>query len=215
MSSGENPNIYLERPRAMGWVYLVYLLKRKKKKVFYPEMKRKVFYYQIELKLELEKKRRHFNWMLQSSSRCYNSTVTHSTSLWLLFLVSDQQRRALEHTFIALNSISTQHCHTHQKYTGSLQKYGCLYIPDTQWWSHGVGKRNLKSEDFLPTICLRANVKTMFKNNWNIQLKHWQKVNQFVLVAENLSIYDTEETPPWHFHDNPEKHQVLYCKWWI
>ena len=55
-----------------------------------------------------------------STTGHYNSTGTHSTSLWLAFLTSIQQGRALEHAFLALNSVS-MHCHAYQKYIGSLQ----------------------------------------------------------------------------------------------
>ena len=44
----------------------------------------------------------------------------HSTSLWLAFLTSVQQGRALEHALIEVISTST-HCHAYWKYTGSLQ----------------------------------------------------------------------------------------------
>ena len=49
-----------------------------------------------------------------------NSTGTHSTSLWLAFLASVQQGRALKRAFVALNGTST-HCHAYWKYSGSLQ----------------------------------------------------------------------------------------------
>ena len=55
------------------------------------------------------------HWTIQQ----HNNTGTHSTSLWLAFLASVQQGRALEHTFIVLNSMST-HCHGYRKYTRSL-----------------------------------------------------------------------------------------------
>ena len=49
-----------------------------------------------------------------------NSTGMHSTSLWLVFLASIQQGRAMEHAFLALNSMS-MHCQAYQKYIGGLQ----------------------------------------------------------------------------------------------
>ena len=54
----------------------------------------------------------------------YNSTGTYSTSLWLAFLASIQQEKALEHTFVELNGMKT-HCRI---YTGSLQKLIPLYL---------------------------------------------------------------------------------------
>ena len=68
--------------------------------------------------------------LIDSTTGHYNSASTHSTSLWLAFLTSVQQGRALERGFIGLNSMS-MHCHAYRKYTGSL----CLYILDMQWWS--------------------------------------------------------------------------------
>ena len=55
-----------------------------------------------------------------STTGFYNSTGMHSTSLWLAFLASVQQERALEHAFLAQNSMS-MHCHAYHKYIGSLQ----------------------------------------------------------------------------------------------
>ena len=67
--------------------------------------------------------------LINSTTGHYNSTGTHSTSLWLAFLTSVQQGRALECSFISLDNMSIN-CHGHQP-----QKYGCLNIPNAQLWS--------------------------------------------------------------------------------
>ena len=72
---------------------------------------------------------------IKSTTGYYYSIGTHSTSLWLAFLANIQQRRALEHGFIVLNSTST-HCHAYQKYTGSLQKTDASIF---QTYSGGFG----------------------------------------------------------------------------
>ena len=58
--------------------------------------------------------------LIDSTTGHHNSTVTHCTRLWLAFLVSIQEGRALECTFLMLNSTST-YWHAYHKYTGSLQ----------------------------------------------------------------------------------------------
>jgi len=58
--------------------------------------------------------------LIDSTTRHYNSTDTHSASLWLAFLTSAQQGRALEHSFVVLNGVST-HCYAYWKYTRSLR----------------------------------------------------------------------------------------------
>ena len=50
----------------------------------------------------------------------YTITDTHSSSLWLSFLVIVQQGRLLERAFEALNGTGT-HCHAYRKYTGNLR----------------------------------------------------------------------------------------------
>ena len=49
--------------------------------------------------------------LTNSTTRHYYSIGSHSSSLWSAFLTSIQQGRALEHAFIALNSMGI-HCHT-------------------------------------------------------------------------------------------------------
>ena len=62
-----------------------------------------------------------YRWLNQQLDIIIALHGTHSTSLWLSFLASIQQGRALECGFIVLNSMST-HWHAYRKYTGSLQK---------------------------------------------------------------------------------------------
>ena len=62
---------------------------------------------------------RHLPPLNNSTTGHYNCTGMHSTSLWLAFLASVQQGRALERAFIVVNSMSTN-CHAFRKYTGSL-----------------------------------------------------------------------------------------------
>ena len=57
--------------------------------------------------------------MIDSTTECYNSIDSHSSSFWSAFLASEQQGRALELDFIALNSTGMD-CHAYRKYTGSL-----------------------------------------------------------------------------------------------
>ena len=52
--------------------------------------------------------------LIASTTEHYNSTGTHSTKLWSAFLTSVQQGRALDCTFVLLNSMGTD-CHTYQK----------------------------------------------------------------------------------------------------
>ena len=67
-----------------------------------------------------------------STTGFYNSTGMHSTSFWLAFLASVQQERALEHAFLAHNSMN-MHCHAYQKYIGSLWNTDTfIIIPDLQ-----------------------------------------------------------------------------------
>ena len=49
--------------------------------------------------------------LTNSTTRHYYSIGSHSASLWPAFLTSVQQGRALEHAFVALNSMG-MHCHT-------------------------------------------------------------------------------------------------------
>jgi len=49
-------------------------------------------------------------WLIDSTTGHYNSIGSHSSSLWSVFLASVQQGRALERTFVALNSTG-MHCH--------------------------------------------------------------------------------------------------------
>ena len=56
-------------------------------------------------------------WLIDSTTGHYNTIGSHSSSLWSALSV--QEGRALECTLIALNSTG-MHCHTYQKYTGSL-----------------------------------------------------------------------------------------------
>ena len=58
--------------------------------------------------------------LIDSTTGHYNSIDSHSSSLWLAFLASVQQGRALECAFVALNSTG-MHCHAYWKYTGSLR----------------------------------------------------------------------------------------------
>ena len=58
--------------------------------------------------------------LIISKAGYYWSIVAHSTSPWLVFLASVQQRRALKFAFAALKSIST-HCYIYQKCTENLQ----------------------------------------------------------------------------------------------
>ena len=58
--------------------------------------------------------------LINSTTGHYNSTGTHSTSLWSAFLTSVQHGRALEHTLVALNGMGT-HYHTYRKNTRSLR----------------------------------------------------------------------------------------------
>ena len=52
--------------------------------------------------------------LIASTTGHYNSTGMHSTNLWSAFLTSVQQERALDCTFIVLDSMGTD-CHTYQK----------------------------------------------------------------------------------------------------
>ena len=77
------------------------------------------------------------NWTLQQ----------HSTSLWSAVLASIQQGRALECALVGLNSmgmLATPTRNIHQK----PPKYGRLYNPDMQWWSHDVCNRGVP-----PAVC--------------------------------------------------------------
>ena len=58
--------------------------------------------------------------LIDSTTEHFNTIGSHSSSLWSAFLISIQQRRALECSFVALNSTG-MHCHAYQKCTGSLR----------------------------------------------------------------------------------------------
>ena len=58
--------------------------------------------------------------LIDSTTEHFNTIGSHSSSLWSAFLASTQQGRALECSFVALNSTG-MHCHAYQKCTGSLQ----------------------------------------------------------------------------------------------
>ena len=68
-----------------------------------------------------------------STTGHYNSTFTHSTSLWLAFLASEQQRTDLECGFVVLNSMSR--LQNLLELCRKPPKYRHLYILDTQWCS--------------------------------------------------------------------------------
>ena len=68
--------------------------------------------------------------LIDSTTGHYNSTGSHSTSLWSAFLVSIQQGRALERAFVALNSTG-MYCHAYRKYTRSLRNTDASII-----WMH-------------------------------------------------------------------------------
>ena len=51
--------------------------------------------------------------LIDSPTGHYTNAGMHSSSLWLSFLAIVQQGRALEHAFVALNSMS-MYCHAYQ-----------------------------------------------------------------------------------------------------
>ena len=75
--------------------------------------------------------------LIDSTTRHYStcSTYTHSTSLWLAFLASIQQGRALEHGFIVLNSVSM---HAYWKYTRNLWNMDTSIFQTHSGGSYGV-----------------------------------------------------------------------------
>ena len=58
--------------------------------------------------------------LIDSTTEHFNTIGSHSSSPWSAFLASIQQGRALECSFVALNSTG-MHCHTYRKFTGSLR----------------------------------------------------------------------------------------------
>ena len=60
--------------------------------------------------------------LIDSLTGHYNSTGTHSSSLWLVY-----SKRALECVCTALNGTTT-HCHTYRIYTGSLWNKDTLLL---------------------------------------------------------------------------------------
>ena len=78
--------------------------------------------------------------LIASTTEHYNSTGTHSTNLWSAFLTSIQQGRALDCT---CSTAWVQIATPTKKLYRKPPKYGHLYNPDTQWWSHGVHNRGV------------------------------------------------------------------------
>ena len=70
--------------------------------------------------------------LIDSTTGHYNSAGTHSTSLWLVFLTSIQQGRALECAFVALNGMSTC-CQAYQKLPEASKVGTPLYSGHLRW----------------------------------------------------------------------------------
>ena len=81
--------------------------------------------------------------LIDSTTEHYSSTGTHNTNLWSAFLTSIQQGRALDCTFVVLDSMGTD-CNTYQKKIPEASEiWTPLYNPDTQRWSRGVHNRGI------------------------------------------------------------------------